>query len=220
MDIIINSGERALADACAKNGIKYKTGALTIGDIHIISAQDNKIVYIIERKTYADYAASMRDGRSKEQCQRMLATGLPTTKMCYLLEDPNSVQLSNIDMIESSIIHKTVALGIPFFKSNNIAHTAILIGKIARTLSEDHTIHGYDTSANIKKRALLTQKDVFVQQLACIPGISKKMALEIAFQTGNMYTFLLAIWNGGSVIPQNSMLKKKPNGDRIKKYVF
>ena len=50
--------------------IKYKIDRLTVGDYSVL--YKDKILFIIERKTWVDLAASIKDGRYKEQKDRMM----------------------------------------------------------------------------------------------------------------------------------------------------
>ena len=67
MELIIDNREKIDINTCNIN-VTYSN--LEIGD-YIIS-KDSTIYFIIERKTIQDYANSIRDGRYREQKQRLL----------------------------------------------------------------------------------------------------------------------------------------------------
>ena len=59
---------------------------LPIGDI-LIQTKDNVTLLVIERKTFPDLLASIKDGRYEEQSHRLLhTTGVPPHSIIYLLE--------------------------------------------------------------------------------------------------------------------------------------
>ena len=69
-----------------KKRIEIVIGNLPIGDILIQKIVD-KTFLIIERKTFPDLLASIKDGRYEEQSHRLLnAGGVPPHSIIYLLE--------------------------------------------------------------------------------------------------------------------------------------
>ena len=71
MEIIIDNREKDLIELFKNNNVTHVNKNLDIGDIQFII--NNEIIYIIERKTYDDLGASIKDGRYKEQKIRLLA---------------------------------------------------------------------------------------------------------------------------------------------------
>ena len=69
-----------------KKRIEIVIGNLPIGDILIQKIVD-KTLLIIERKSFPDLLASIKDGRYEEQSHRLLnAGGVPPHSIIYLLE--------------------------------------------------------------------------------------------------------------------------------------
>ena len=90
MLIKLDYREIKLNDLCQihladKPEIKMVTENLPLGDI-IICNDDGKEKVIIERKSLADLAASIRDGRYKEQSFRLNQCELPNHHIYYLIE--------------------------------------------------------------------------------------------------------------------------------------
>ena len=69
MELIIDNRETIKDYFQDKDYVKIKN--LDIGDY--IFKYDDKDILIIERKTIEDYAASIKDGRHREQKQRLLS---------------------------------------------------------------------------------------------------------------------------------------------------
>lgn len=63
--ILLDSRERKLISACKELVIPYKTGALSLGDVHILD-EKGSICMMIERKSWQDLASSIIDNRYKE----------------------------------------------------------------------------------------------------------------------------------------------------------
>lgn len=93
MKIIIDERETGLYEKCHsiitqsnKTDVQLFKQVLALGDI-LIQTDDNKDVLLIERKTFADLNASIRDGRYEEQSYRLThSSGIPLHNIVYLLE--------------------------------------------------------------------------------------------------------------------------------------
>lgn len=94
MKVIIDERETALYDKCYSILCARPTPSfaviskevLDLGDI-LIQTDDGKDVLLIERKSFSDLLASIKDGRYEEQSYRLLnASGFPPHSIIYLLE--------------------------------------------------------------------------------------------------------------------------------------
>jgi len=81
MELIIDNRESIKDYFKDKNYVTFKN--LELGDY--VYKYNGEIVLIIERKTVEDYAASIKDGRYREQKQRLLAN-YDKNKILYLVE--------------------------------------------------------------------------------------------------------------------------------------
>jgi ERCC4-type nuclease len=93
---------------------------LDIGDIKIYSDDDNP-VYIIERKTFPDLLASIKDGRYKEQSHRLLySSGFNHHNILYILEG----SFSNLKTpLEKKIIYASLT-SLNYFKGFSVMRTS------------------------------------------------------------------------------------------------
>src|SRR5271163_4715793 len=98
MELIVDDRERAvtgfLEDLSHTFHINYKIKRLEVGDYSII--YKNHIMIIIERKTWADLASSLRDGRSANINKLIALREATGCQVCYLIEgdafpNPNSL---------------------------------------------------------------------------------------------------------------------------------
>jgi ERCC4-type nuclease len=88
MLIKIDYRENKLLELCqrhAAEGIQIKSENLPLGDI-IICNDEGQEKAIIERKSLADLAASIRDGRYNEQSFRLNQCEMPNHQIYYLIE--------------------------------------------------------------------------------------------------------------------------------------
>jgi len=103
MQIIIDKREYSLYEKCQEllskqmittSNLTIIQKELAIGDM-LIQTDDSNDILLIERKTFSDLLASIKDGRYEEQSHRLLNTSeLPPHSIIYLIEGMFS-QLSN-----------------------------------------------------------------------------------------------------------------------------
>ena len=82
---------------------------------------DNNILIIIERKKYADLSASIKDGRYKEQKERLMHSTSYKVRKIYLLEGNNIKDFQfSLKTFESIIINTMIRDEIFIFNSKCI----------------------------------------------------------------------------------------------------
>lgn len=87
MKIIIDERETALYDLCPKTGkIAIEKKVLNLGDIIFTNDDESSIYVVIERKSFRDLLASIKDGRYAEQSYRLSNCFPETHNTIYLLE--------------------------------------------------------------------------------------------------------------------------------------
>lgn len=130
MRIIIDERETALYERCsilAKSipTIEISKEVLPLGDIILKSSNPAKddIILLIERKTFSDLLASIKDGRYEEQSYRLLySTGLPPHSIIYLLEGMFSQLRNDVD---KKIIYSAMT-SLQYFKGFSIQRTSMI----------------------------------------------------------------------------------------------
>lgn len=147
MIIYIDSRESALYNGCVAQQLTNKIQVqiiqkqLPIGDI-IISSDDGKEQVIIERKTLADMASSILDGRYKEQSARLNACKVNNHNIIYLIEGVMNSYFSNRlerKSLLSSLVTVMYYKGFSVYKTNNIQESCEWIVQFACKLSRSET---------------------------------------------------------------------------------
>ena len=130
MKIIVDERERALYDRLDARLSSLKTPSfailekrvLPLGDI-LIETDEGKKVMLIERKTYTDLLASIKDGRYEEQSYRLIhSSGYPLHSVVYLLEGLFS-QLRT--PLEKKIVYSAMT-SLHFFKGFSLYKTSTI----------------------------------------------------------------------------------------------
>lgn len=176
---------------------------LDLGDYKIdISGQT---VLIVERKTIADYAASILDGRNREQKKRLVAN-YQLTQIVYLIEGDLTRDNSNFkynkvskETIVSSIINTMLRDNIHVFHTSGPEETVAFLKMTYEKLQkqgleflEKKTTHHIDlvNQVRVTKRDNITSQVVFQSMLNNIPGVSNTISSFLLEQFQNMSKFM------------------------------
>ena len=165
MRIKIDYREKELYDECIKqqlindtfhsNNTKNNTNKITLisenlhlGDIIIYDDLENEKV-IIERKTLNDLAASIRDGRYKEQSFRLNECSLHNHNIFYLIEGdiryykPFKAHAIDKKALLSSMVSITYFKGFSLHRTLNVTETAEWILQFALKIGKEMPLLSY-----------------------------------------------------------------------------
>jgi ERCC4-type nuclease len=180
---------------------------LPIGDIILYDPTQEKDIVLFERKTLNDLAASIRDGRYKEQSFRLIesaaATGFNTHHIVYIIEgdlsryDERHTQITKT-ALQSAMVSLLYYKGFSVIRTMNVGETADFVlhfaDKVAKEgpLSITETAAAYsEVSTKKEKRDYITRENIGEIMLAQVPGVSAKMASAILSKyNGSIYEFL------------------------------
>jgi ERCC4-type nuclease len=197
---------------------EIKSERLPLGDIILHDPTQEqgqgRDIAIFERKTLSDLAASIRDGRYKEQSFRLIetaaATGFNTHHIVYIIEgdlahyNERHSQITKT-ALQSAMVSLLYYKGFSVIRTMNVGETADFIlhfaDKVAKEgalpIAADNTECGsgaaaYSEVASKKeKRDYITRENIGEIMLAQVPGVSAKMASAIlAKYGGSIYEFL------------------------------
>ena len=186
MNIIIDAREKEMFSMCSLLNTNIGTG----NDISLISKQlvlgdaiinDN---IIIERKTLNDLAASIVDGRYKEQSFRLQKALEENYKVYYFIEGNLDLYIGNIP--KNSLIRSLFSLtnkGFQVIITKNTKETAYFMIQFAEkiktlTLNTSPNKNYEETEGIIKKQKNknITRDNISIFMLCQIPGISTVIA--------------------------------------------
>jgi ERCC4-type nuclease len=137
--LIVDKRERALDDQIALLSEKFFVikEQFDFGGDYIIMGDNNKILAAIERKTFKDLAASIRDGRINDQITKMVTLREQTgCDLYFILEgrtafptDTNYFGRMCYKNLEGKLIHAQIRHGIPTIRSKDPSYTIKIIEK-------------------------------------------------------------------------------------------
>ena len=198
MEVIIDHRERQLIDALQKSDttMVYKIATLDVGDM-VFKKNDTELL-IIERKTLADLASSIRDGRYHEQGIRLANYPQENHNIVYLIEG-SLAKYYPPPIIKNPITKSTLAssmLSTIYFKGFSVLQTASLnetlffMHAIYKKLEKEDKVGWYsggkdsapaDYLSTIKtvKKNNVTPENIDCIMLSQIPDVSTTIASHI-----------------------------------------
>jgi len=187
---------------------ELETKALEMGDIQIRSETET---LVFERKTVADLAASIKDGRFREQKQRLLSH-FPPHRITYIIEGAyksvfRTTPFHGIDAAAytSAVLSLQYRDGCHVMLTPSVKETVTYIYAIASRMAShpekiayappNPTEETYASSLSVKSKKgdNLTPALCYVLQLSQIPGLSVKLATDIASVYPSMSVLLSAM---------------------------
>lgn len=179
---------------------------LDIGDISILDEKGEELL-LIERKKLSDLAASIRDGRYKEQSYRLKGYSLHNHHIIYLVEGNISFFSSKYSKVSPGTLHVT-AFCLNYFKgfsvvrTFDVTETAEYVLRLTNKLQREKDKYGFyhshfkekpqtytDVIHRVKKNNI-TRENIGEILLSQVPGVSKATAKIIMKKYGSIYELL------------------------------
>lgn len=167
---------------------KYQRETLVVGDVQFTYA--NQTLLTLERKTIKDLESSLKDGRYREQKQRLMKSS--ALKTGYIIEGNSRIDFKScLDSICIGLQYRDQQL---VFRTSSLEHTADLIlklkSKLEQYLKDNPELFNqpltqiggseYQPTVNKCPRENITPEICYRMALAGVPSVSYKFADEIA----------------------------------------
>ena len=192
----IDNRERDIIQKFDNNDNNIIKENLDIGDIQIIykDNDDEKLLVIIERKTFDDLSTSIKDGRYKEQKNRILNSISNNIRKIYLLEGNKKDFTLSKNVLDGTIINTMIRDNIHIFFSKNIDETIQFINNILKNIikykdniiNNQNNIETNNVLINTSKKSNMSSETCFINMMSGIPGISKKTSLKFVEKFKNI----------------------------------
>ena len=203
MNLCIDYREHALLSR-----LQADTKNLILGDITI--EKDGQEVVIIERKTVADLAASICDGRYQEQSFRLLESTLDPHRIVYLIEGSlDSVQSISKKALMSAMISLWFSKGFSVVQTASIDETVEFIQHLFEKTSKECETKDYVSTIKIKKKDKLTPENVDILMLSQIPTISTVTAKALLQTYETMFKLTQTLKENGDCLTTFTYGEKK-----------
>tara|TARA_B100001175_G_C19441128_1_gene606306 strand:- start:505 stop:1191 length:687 start_codon:yes stop_codon:yes gene_type:complete len=224
MEIIVDNRENQLIKHLNESNLKFKTENLELGDIQY--KHNEKLIYIIERKTVNDLGASIKDGRYKEQKIRLLSNN--QNNIYYIIEgNINYCETLSTKAILGSIINMIFRDNIKIIYSKDIKQTLDIVIQIKSKFDsnkfENNIINeknDYISCIKINKKENLDKKTCNIIQLATIPGVSKNISTIILDKYNDLNQLITEFKENGELLLKDLELGKKKLGKVLSKRIY
>lgn len=184
MELIIDNRERDLLELL---NVEKTCTNLDLGDI--VLKHDGILIAVIERKTWTDLAASIKDGRYHKQ-KKALLENYDCKNIYYVIEGPGDFSMSEdvcINGIDkntllSCIYNTSFRDKIQVFRTSGIRDTCnFIVGLINRVKEHPEKYCSGDVNKEevVKHWVVETSEQFFMRALCQIPGVSVKSAKAI-----------------------------------------
>lgn len=196
--VVVDVREKEFVKAFqGREGEGFEVAALEVGDFTIGGR------LIIERKTFSDLAASIKDGRYREQKVRLKAlSGKEGLKVMYLIENDGAVRNGVVGGLPVSTLMGAMTKcmlrdGFYVYQSAGVVESVKLIEKLKKQMEAGELGGGggkkvavragdYLVAVKTEKKANMTEEMCFLAQLKQIPGVSSAGAVAIKDKYGSM----------------------------------
>lgn len=211
--------------------------SLSIGDILI--TENDKVILVIERKTWSDLNKSIMDGRYRNQKERLISFSLDKKlrrdQIMYLIEGhytDSKAKLLLHSTLKTACVNLQIRDGFRVYFTESINDTAYFLQKIINCLAKysyyspeiqegGNNKTEFHKSLSIVKKENMTPQRAYICQLSVIPGLSIKKAESIVELYPNWISLVDVLKNSG-----NGDILKKCKGigpklsEKIYKYII
>jgi ERCC4-type nuclease len=208
LEVVVDVRERAL-DAALGTELPHVKRVLDVGDVSFVSKGGpvEQTRLLVERKTLADFAASIKDGRYREQKARIAAllAACPSLTVVYVIEvgTPSAFSYDarmRYSMMAPSLQSAAVTLSLTcsVVMTRDVEETAAFLRRAFDNLIRRPSVDLGGTSGlsygaaacaasvKLKKRENVDVRQCFLQQLCQVPGVSVKLATTLSAEFGSM----------------------------------
>jgi ERCC4-type nuclease len=203
MELIIDTREGSLIDTLRQQDqdLSFSVQSLDLADIEIRGTKEQR--FLLERKSIRDLAASLNDGRFKDQKDRLLGVieREPKTAIAYVIEggmmggDYERIQgRITLGMLRSLLITIQFKYRIPIVFTRNVKDTSTWVRRFCKNLVKKPDFCPVGSGSNagcssyktlmpapVRNRASDPQS-IAIAMLTTIQGVSHKIASEIVTQ--------------------------------------
>jgi ERCC4-type nuclease len=218
MQLVLDCRERAMIEHFPSAPVKQ----LVLGDFVI--EQDGKELVIVERKTVADFAASISDGRYREQSERLIAYDIPNHNVIYLIE--GSMKYYKHKIPKATLLAAMTSLmygkGFSVVRTESVEDTAdflrALLSKMQKEKGFAEPKVGGSTVRK-QKRDKITPETIDAIMLSQVPTVSVTTAAAILAVHPTVFDLITALKADPACLDQlrvGPRLLAKPTIEKIK----
>jgi ERCC4-type nuclease len=211
MTLYLDYRESRLLEECVKLKADYpsivvETKNLEVGDMTFSH-------YLVERKTWSDLEASIKDGRYHEQSFRLETAMSNGFKVYYMLEGSLLTYKGSLhqDALLSAMINMTKK-GFFVLQPANLEETARYLMRMVELSQKEKPVMTYEEASVIKKKnSHVTRDNISLYMLAQIPSVSISTASVLMEKYGHVKGLMMAMEKNPREIDEFTYVNKDPS---------
>lgn len=230
--IKIDNREKDIITILKNKSYNFDLENLDLGDFQFLDLNSKEPIIIIERKTYSDLNASIKDGRYKEQKERLLYSVKKNVRKIILLEGSETDKLCiSKKILDGVIINTLMRDNIHIYESKNKEATVEFLENIILQLPKYYE--------DIQKEIVLGEEKVFMNEFNCktvkkenltpetcfrnmfnqIPGVSNSIAGVLCDKYKNMENFIFELKEsaGGKKMEIINLISNEKYGSNMRR---
>tara|TARA_B110000008_G_scaffold279918_1_gene329618 strand:+ start:7257 stop:7922 length:666 start_codon:yes stop_codon:yes gene_type:complete len=172
--------ERDLIERLKAENVDFSCKSLPLGDIVIVN---NGVTAIVERKRTDDFAASITDGRWREQKARLAKSG---AIVIYLIEGSLYGQSKPPETLSSAIWNTMLRDKMWVIQTRGIEDTSLHLQQLAQKVGND--IRGGSGMTSLLSKRKRKCDNAYQLMLMAIPSVSERVALAIVTEYNTLTT--------------------------------
>lgn len=212
MDIIliIDNREPVEVKKSLEQQIEIKYEPLNVGD-YLYQDKDGNVKLVIERKTIADFQASLKDGRFREQRSRLLELNC---KIVYIIEGPLVMDNCVSGALENMALYHNICI-IPTL---NLQQTIHVLTSLYKKVGEKYITNQISLFKGRKKADhSVTHLEAMLET---IPGISPAISKAIVNKYSTPYILIKEFEKNPNLLYGFEINTKRKLGPKIAEKIY
>ena len=175
--LTIDSRERGLIQRLAAKRAPHQVVSLAVGDV-LCEYEGSGTSWIMERKRADDFAASIQDGRWREQSSRLFSTSL---RVCFVIEG----DLRWLDRMYEPMVGAIVNASLRSsccFRTWDVEETSCFVLHLEKKMQKRPApcaVAAGLRPPQTKRQRAAAADAVFARQLMCVPTVSERIATTL-----------------------------------------
>jgi len=208
-----------------KDGIEIVVQSLPVGDFVLKSAVDETIQLVVERKTFDDLAASILDGRFREQKVRIDEMKNSGTKIMYIIEGNTTRYKGKLPLttLLSAILNLMLAHEYMVMFSCSVKTTVDILYLLCKKLGDQECTRTGSSGVVVKfkSKGEKINENLFLLQLMVIPGVSQIVGDTIIKEYKSMPDLIHAFQSSGEhMLAEIKINEKRKVGKALSSKIY
>ena len=214
--MIVDDREHDLIARLQLEKVEFEIKRLPVGDIII---ENNGTMCIIERKRTDDFAASISDGRWREQKARLAASG---AIVIYIIEGSLFNQNKPPETLSSAMMNTMLRDKMWVIQTRGLEDTSLHLLSLQKKI-------GRDIKGNTGVKSLLSKRkrkvdNAFQLMLMAVPSVSERIAVVLVEQYPNLTSLQQQLRQNPDELRQLKITEKRKIGKKtiqnLKQYLI